>query len=172
MLCAPSLGGESFGMVLTEAFAQGTPVVASDIAGYRDVVRDGVDGVLVPRGDATALAETLRDLALAPDAPRARWRRAAAEHAPALRLAARRRARSLGVYEQAIDARAAHAPVTRRERVAARARADAAPTGGRGSRRCGCRASSPRPPRAARARAFACARRAGLGVAALARHRC
>ena len=37
VLCAPSLGGESFGMVLTEAFAAGTPVVASDIAGYRDV---------------------------------------------------------------------------------------------------------------------------------------
>ncbi|MDQ3934312.1 MAG: glycosyltransferase family 4 protein, partial [Actinomycetota bacterium] len=46
VVCAPSLGGESFGMVLTEAFAAGTPVVASDIAGYRDVVRDGVDGVL------------------------------------------------------------------------------------------------------------------------------
>ncbi|HEX5147400.1 MAG TPA: flippase-like domain-containing protein, partial [Conexibacter sp.] len=67
LLCAPSLGGESFGMVLTEGFAAGTPVVASDIAGYRDVVRDGVDGVLVPRGDATALAETLRDLWLAPE---------------------------------------------------------------------------------------------------------
>src|SRR3954465_13324785 len=66
LLVAPSLGGESFGMVLTEAFAAGTPVVASDIPGYRDVVRDGVDGVLVPRGDATALAETLRDLAVAP----------------------------------------------------------------------------------------------------------
>jgi phosphatidyl-myo-inositol alpha-mannosyltransferase len=62
VLCAPSLGGESFGMVLTEAFASGTPVVASDIAGYRDVVRDGVDGVLVPRGDPQALAEALRDL--------------------------------------------------------------------------------------------------------------
>src|SRR4051812_42274063 len=66
VLCAPSLGGESFGMVLTEAFAAGTPVVASDIAGYRDVVSDGVDGVLVPRGDATRLAEALRDLALDP----------------------------------------------------------------------------------------------------------
>ena len=65
VLAAPSLGGESFGMVLTEGFAAGTPVVASDIPGYRDVVRDGVDGLLVPRGDATALAETLRDLALA-----------------------------------------------------------------------------------------------------------
>jgi len=39
LLCAPSLGGESFGMVLTEAFASGTPAVASNIAGYRDVVR-------------------------------------------------------------------------------------------------------------------------------------
>jgi phosphatidylinositol alpha-mannosyltransferase len=66
LLVAPSLGGESFGMVLTEAFAAGTPVVASDIPGYRDVVRDGADGVLVPRGDATALAETLRDLAVDP----------------------------------------------------------------------------------------------------------
>jgi len=71
VLCAPSLGGESFGMVLTEAFAQGTPVVASDIAGYRDVVRDGVDGLLVPRGDAGAVAAALRDLALDPDRRRA-----------------------------------------------------------------------------------------------------
>jgi phosphatidylinositol alpha-mannosyltransferase len=67
VLCAPSLGGESFGMVLTEAFAAGRPVVASDIAGYRDVVGHGVDGLLVPRGDATRLAETLRDLALDPE---------------------------------------------------------------------------------------------------------
>ncbi|HWH92528.1 MAG TPA: lysylphosphatidylglycerol synthase domain-containing protein [Baekduia sp.] len=64
VLAAPSLGGESFGMVLTEAFAAGTPVVASDIAGYRDVVRDDVDGVLVPRGDAAALGEALRGVAL------------------------------------------------------------------------------------------------------------
>jgi phosphatidyl-myo-inositol alpha-mannosyltransferase len=64
VLAAPSLGGESFGMVLTEAFAAGRPVVASDIAGYRGVVTDGVDGLLIPRGDATALAETLRDLAI------------------------------------------------------------------------------------------------------------
>jgi phosphatidylinositol alpha-mannosyltransferase len=80
VLCAPSLGGESFGMVLTEAFAHGTPVVASDIAGYRDVVRDGVDGVLVERGDATAVAAALRDLAL--DHERRREMGAAArEHA-------------------------------------------------------------------------------------------
>ena len=54
-------------MVLTEAFAAATPVVASDIPGYRDVVRDGSDGLLVPAGDALALAQALRRLAL--DAP-------------------------------------------------------------------------------------------------------
>lgn len=67
VLAAPSLGGESFGMVLTEAFATGTTVVASDIAGYRDVVTDGTDGVLVAPGDAQALAEALRDLYHEPD---------------------------------------------------------------------------------------------------------
>ncbi len=66
VLCAPSLGGESFGIVLAEAFAAGLPVVASDIAGYRDVVTHGHDGLLVGRGDPSALAETLRELALAP----------------------------------------------------------------------------------------------------------
>jgi phosphatidylinositol alpha-mannosyltransferase len=62
VLVAPSLGGESFGMVLTEAMAAGTTVVASDIAGYRDVVTHETDGILVPPGDAQALAETLREL--------------------------------------------------------------------------------------------------------------
>jgi phosphatidylinositol alpha-mannosyltransferase len=80
VLCAPSLGGESFGMVLTEAFAAGTPVVASRIAGYADVVRDGVDGMLVPRGDPVALAEALRDMALEPRR-RIAMAAAAAQHA-------------------------------------------------------------------------------------------
>ncbi|MHB8240566.1 MAG: lysylphosphatidylglycerol synthase domain-containing protein [Solirubrobacteraceae bacterium] len=64
VVCAPSLYGESFGMVLTEAFAASAPVIASDIPGYRDVVRHGVDGLLVAAGDALALAEALRGLAL------------------------------------------------------------------------------------------------------------
>ena len=71
VLAAPSLGGESFGMVLTEAFASGTTVVASDIAGYRDVVTGCVDGLLVPAGDAQALAETLRELYHEPERRRA-----------------------------------------------------------------------------------------------------
>jgi phosphatidylinositol alpha-mannosyltransferase len=87
LLCAPSLGGESFGMVLTEAFAAATPVVASDIAGYRDVVRDGVDGVLVGPGDPAAFGQALHDLALDPErraamgvAARERAQRFAWEH--------------------------------------------------------------------------------------------
>ena len=55
VLVAPSLGGESFGMVLTRAFACATPVVASDISGYRDVMTPET-GVLVPPGDPRALA--------------------------------------------------------------------------------------------------------------------
>jgi phosphatidylinositol alpha-mannosyltransferase len=62
LLCAPSLFGESFGMVLTEALAAGTPVVASDIPGYRDVVRDGVEGVLVAPGEPALLSKALVDL--------------------------------------------------------------------------------------------------------------
>jgi phosphatidyl-myo-inositol alpha-mannosyltransferase len=58
VLTAPSLGGESFGMVLTRAFACATPVVASDIEGYSEVVEPGT-GVLVPPGDADALATAL-----------------------------------------------------------------------------------------------------------------
>ncbi len=67
-------------MVLTEAFAHATPVVASDIPGYRDVVRNGVDGILTAPGDALALAEALRRLALRPEL-RARMALAASERA-------------------------------------------------------------------------------------------
>ncbi|MDQ2621830.1 MAG: lysylphosphatidylglycerol synthase domain-containing protein [Actinomycetota bacterium] len=67
VLCAPSLSGESFGMVLTEAFAAGTPVIASGIAGYSDVVTNHMDGVLVPPGDPQALAEELQRAHHEPD---------------------------------------------------------------------------------------------------------
>ena len=71
LLCAPSLAGESFGMVLIEAMAAGTGVVASAIAGYSDVVTNGVDGILVPPADPQALAEELQLLAHEPERIRA-----------------------------------------------------------------------------------------------------
>src|SRR5699024_4772829 len=57
-LVAPSVGGESFGMVLTRAFACGTPAVASDIPGYLEVLTvSSADAV--PPDDPAALAEAL-----------------------------------------------------------------------------------------------------------------
>ncbi len=56
IFCAPSLGGESFGVVLLEGMAAGTPVVASALPGYTNVATDGVDALLVEPGDAEALA--------------------------------------------------------------------------------------------------------------------
>ena len=60
-LAAPSIGMESFGMVLTRAFACAVPVVASDIPGYKAVMTDDT-GVLFPVGDSDALAEALGNL--------------------------------------------------------------------------------------------------------------
>lgn len=161
VLCAPSLGGESFGMVLTEAFAAGTPVVASDIAGYRDVVRDGADGVLVPRADPTALATTLRELALDPA-------RTAAMGAEAVRSAQRfawpRVTREvLEAYE---DARAVPLPATPARRFAVRH--GLLPADGRPVRRPR-RIPRPEPPRERTRRpAIAFLRRTALGLAGIA----
>jgi phosphatidyl-myo-inositol alpha-mannosyltransferase len=66
VLCAPSLGGESFGLVLVEGMAAGCVVVASDIDGYRDAA--GPDAVLVAPGDPAALAAALGAV-LGPAAP-------------------------------------------------------------------------------------------------------
>ncbi|MFN2497114.1 MAG: glycosyltransferase family 4 protein [Pseudonocardiaceae bacterium] len=62
LLCAPALGGESFGVVLTEAMAAGTPVLASDLDAFRRVVDGGRAGVLVRPGAPGAWAEALGDL--------------------------------------------------------------------------------------------------------------
>jgi phosphatidylinositol alpha-mannosyltransferase len=113
LLCAPSLGGESFGIVLLEALASGTPVVCSDIPGYRDVVRDEIEGRLVPPADPAALGEAIRALAV-----RSSYR-------TELGRAARERAERFSwshvaeEVEQAYeDARAVPEPVTRPQRIA------------------------------------------------------
>ena len=56
VLCAPSRHGESFGMVLLEAMAAGTPAVASDVPGYRSLSDQSGAVLLVPPGDPRALA--------------------------------------------------------------------------------------------------------------------
>jgi phosphatidylinositol alpha-mannosyltransferase len=62
---SPATGGESFGIVLLEAMAAGTPIVASDIHGYKGVVRRGREALLVPPREpkqiAAAVARLLRD---------------------------------------------------------------------------------------------------------------
>jgi phosphatidylinositol alpha-mannosyltransferase len=62
LLVAPSLGGESFGMVLTRAFSCSTPIVASNIEGYAQVADHDETGILVPPGDWDALAGAVVEL--------------------------------------------------------------------------------------------------------------
>jgi phosphatidylinositol alpha-mannosyltransferase len=110
-------------MVLTEAFAAGTPVIASGIAGYSDVVRDGHDGVLVPPADPQRLAEELQRAQQEPDRL-ARMGRAARESS--LRFAWQNVAdQVIGVYERAVEV---PAPETTGERV--RRRIGATPSDG------------------------------------------
>jgi phosphatidyl-myo-inositol alpha-mannosyltransferase len=104
-LLAPSLGGESFGMVLTRAFACATPAVASDIPGYREVMTPEV-GISPPPGEPDALAEAVASL-LADESRRAELGAAArrrAEEEYAWSHVARRLA---GLYESVVRERVA-----------------------------------------------------------------
>ncbi len=156
-LCAPSLSGESFGMVLTEAFASGTPVVASEIAGYVDVVSDGVDGVLIPPGDPQRLAEELQRLHVEPGRRLAMGRaaRESAERFAWPRIAAQVER----VYERAIDVPAPADRLTRGARRFGFAPADGA------ARNPAARIPLPEPiPLDRSSRRRRVARRVGLGV--------
>ncbi len=71
LYCAPNTGGESFGMILTEAMSAGAPVVASDLEAFSRVLDDGRAAALFPVGDADELADRLAELL---DDPPARFR--------------------------------------------------------------------------------------------------
>lgn len=158
VLCAPSLSGESFGMVLTEAFAAGTPVIASRIAGYSDVVTDGLDGVLVPPADAQRLAEELQRAHLEPE--RLSRMGEAARHSAERYAWPRVADRVVEVYERAIavpEPRSAPEAVLRR---AGMIRADGKP------KRPSERLPSLDPvPESAKSRRHRLARRGALGLA-------
>ena len=112
VFCAPSLHGESFGVVLIEAMAANTTIVASGLDGYRNVATDEVDALLVPPGDVRALADALR--------------RALVDHSMAagLREAGARRAEdfSMSTLAQHYAAHYARLSKDRRKRLRAPAR--------------------------------------------------
>jgi phosphatidyl-myo-inositol alpha-mannosyltransferase len=104
--CAPNTGGESFGMILTEAMAAGTAVVGSDLDAFRRVLDDGRAGALFRMGDPVALAASLRGMLTEPQrrgelVANAR-RRVAAYDWPVVA------GQVLRVYEQAIAADPRH----------------------------------------------------------------
>lgn len=110
--CAPNTGGESQGIVLLEALASGRPVVASDIAGFRTVIRHGEDGLLVPPKRHEDLAWAVAHL-LGDEAERARF--AAAGQARADEFSWERIGGRIEAYYE--ELRATFAPVrTRRIR--------------------------------------------------------
>ena len=111
VVVVPSIWEEPFGRTVIEAFATGTPVIASRCGALPELVTDKVDGFLVPPGDAPAIVEAIRSLQSRPD------------RAAAMRVAARRtfearftQARNvkllLGAYAEAIARRRAHPPVS------------------------------------------------------------
>lgn len=112
VFCAPSAGFESFGIVLLEGMAAGVPIVASDIPGYRTVLDDGLQGILVEPRNPHALAKAIVDLLRDPE------RRARMGGAGRVKAAAydwsHVAERVLDFYEQTLAARRQGRPLTGR----------------------------------------------------------
>jgi phosphatidyl-myo-inositol alpha-mannosyltransferase len=104
VFCAPALGGESFGIVLLEAMAASTAVVASDIDGFRNVARADRDALLVEPSDTGALRDALQRVL---DDPSRRAQLIASGEQRAGEFSLRHVAeRFVALYESAIERRA------------------------------------------------------------------
>ena len=67
LIVHPATGSEPFGMVVAEAMAVGRAVVASNIAGPAEIIQDGVNGLLIPPGDAASLSNAIEELLASPE---------------------------------------------------------------------------------------------------------
>jgi glycosyltransferase involved in cell wall biosynthesis len=106
-LVAPSICYETFGMSIIEAFACGTPVIASAHGAYAELVRDGVNGLLFTPGDARDLARKI-EWATAHPAHMRRMGQSARQEYELHYTPQRNHDLLMGIYEQAIEARQRH----------------------------------------------------------------
>lgn len=108
LVLATSEASETFGMALAEAMACERPVLASSWVGFNDVVREGETGARFPSQDASALAQSLRQL-LGDPGQRARYGALGRRHVLAHFTWAQVEARVQAVYDQVLEARAERA---------------------------------------------------------------
>ncbi|MGA9752026.1 MAG: glycosyltransferase [Acidobacteriota bacterium] len=99
VLVVPSICLEVFGLVVLEAFTAGRPVIVSDAGGLPELVRDGVDGLVVPHGDAGALARAMDGLAAKPQQAGSM-----AEHLPRVQTLTEYVARLMTAYDHCTEA--------------------------------------------------------------------
>lgn len=102
-LVVPSICHETFGLVIIEAFASGTPVIASRIGALADLVRDGETGLLFEPGNPQDLANKMAWALANPDAMAAMGRKARAQYEAEF-TAERNYAQLMAIYEDAISA--------------------------------------------------------------------
>lgn len=62
VVCFPSVVNESFGVAVVESMACGIPVIASDAAGFTEVIEDGITGLIIPKKDLNALSNAMKTM--------------------------------------------------------------------------------------------------------------